>query len=190
VITQQASDLLGEIHDRNPVVVPPALWADWLDCSGGEAADAERLLAAIPEADVAVASRYAPGGGDARDSRTRVLASRAINLFGTVCLAGPVRDWTSGFVAARREGLERVPLRTRYAYGDYCIDFLHRAGRAGLAVVEVPYRFVERRGGQTKTSPSLRRFAVLGLRYAATILQLRWETLSRREGHDPGKPAA
>ncbi len=50
VITQQASDTLGEIHDRNPVVVPRELWAGWLDCSGGAATDAQRLLAAIPQA--------------------------------------------------------------------------------------------------------------------------------------------
>jgi dolichol-phosphate mannosyltransferase len=60
-------------------------------------------------------------------------------------------------------------------YGDYCIDFLHRAGRTGLRVVEVPYVCVERRAGTTKTSPSLRRFAGLGLRYARTILRLRRE---------------
>lgn len=50
IITQQASDLLGEIHDRNPVVVPPALRASWLDCSSEDADTAARLLARIPEA--------------------------------------------------------------------------------------------------------------------------------------------
>ncbi len=153
----------------------------WLDADGSMPADViPRLVAATREADVAVASRYAPGGADARDSRLRVLASRAINLVGRLCLAGPVRDWTSGFVAARREALQQVPLRTHYVYGDYCIDFLHRACRAGLRVVEVPYRCVERRGGESKTSPDLARFTALGLRYVATILQLRWDTLSGR----------
>ena len=50
VITQQATDLLGEIHERNPVVVPRALWTPWLDCSGEDVAVAEQLLARIPEA--------------------------------------------------------------------------------------------------------------------------------------------
>jgi dolichol-phosphate mannosyltransferase len=153
----------------------------WLDADGSMPADAiARLVAATGTHDVAVASRYAPGGADARDSRLRILASRAINLAGTACLGGPVRDWTSGFVAARRATFERVPLRTHYVYGDYCIDFLYRCHRAGLRVVEVPYRNVERRAGETKTSPDLRRFAALGLRYVGTILQLRWETRSRR----------
>jgi dolichol-phosphate mannosyltransferase len=148
-----------------------------------------RLVAATDAADVAVASRYAPGGEDARASRGRILASQAINRFGTLCLGGPVRDWTSGFVAARRTALERIPLRTGYVYGDYCIDFLFRAYRAGLTVVEVPYRNVERRAGETKTSPSLTRFLKLGLRYAQTIVQLRREPWATGDAHrEPPTP--
>jgi putative SOS response-associated peptidase YedK len=50
IITQQASDLLGTIHDRNPVVVPPDLRADWLDCASDSADAAALLLDEIPEA--------------------------------------------------------------------------------------------------------------------------------------------
>jgi putative SOS response-associated peptidase YedK len=50
IITQQATDLLGEIHDRNPVVVPRELRADWLDCSADDVEVAARLLERIPEA--------------------------------------------------------------------------------------------------------------------------------------------
>jgi putative SOS response-associated peptidase YedK len=50
VITQQAPDLLGEIHDRNPVIVPPALYAAWLNCSGTDAPGAHDVLARIPPA--------------------------------------------------------------------------------------------------------------------------------------------
>ncbi len=154
----------------------------WLDADGSMPAEViTRLADASRAADVAVASRYAPGGSDARDSRLRIRASQAINLVATLCLGGPVRDWTSGFVAARRAALERVPLRTHYVYGDYCIDFLYRACRAGLRVVEVPYVNVERRAGETKTSPDLGRFTALGLRYVGTILQLRWDTVTGRD---------
>lgn len=154
----------------------------WLDADGSMPPDViPRLLAATREADVALASRYAPGGADARDSRLRIVASRAINLVGSLSLGGPVRDWTTGFVAARRSVLDRVPIRTHYVYGDYCIDFLYRAWRAGLRVVEVPYRCVERRAGETKTSPRLSRFLALGLAYLGTILRLRWDTLVGRK---------
>jgi GT2 family glycosyltransferase len=74
-----------------------------------------------------------------------------------------------------------VPIRADHVYGDYCIDFLHRASRAGFRVVEVPYACVERRAGVTKTSPSLRRFAALGLTYARTILRLRWASRAEED---------
>jgi putative SOS response-associated peptidase YedK len=50
VITQQAPDLLGEIHDRNPVVVPPELRDRWLDSSVRDLDAVQRLLDAIPQA--------------------------------------------------------------------------------------------------------------------------------------------
>lgn len=50
IITQQAPDLLGEIHDRNPVLVPPELQAAWLDCSSDDPATARKILDRIPEA--------------------------------------------------------------------------------------------------------------------------------------------
>jgi dolichol-phosphate mannosyltransferase len=153
----------------------------WLDADGSMPADVIRACRRHRGADVAVASRYAAGGKDARDSTARILASRAINTFGTLWLGGPVRDWTSGFVAARRAALQRVPIRADHAYGDYCIDFLHRACRQGLRVVEVPYACVERRAGTTKTSPNLRRFAALGLRYVHTIRRLRRESRTEEE---------
>ena len=53
IITEQASDLLGQIHDRNPVVVPTGLWAEWLDCSSDDVDTAARLLHRIPQARLA-----------------------------------------------------------------------------------------------------------------------------------------
>lgn len=49
VITQQATDTLGEIHDRCPVLVPPNLRDAWLDCGTGDLAIAAKLLDEMPE---------------------------------------------------------------------------------------------------------------------------------------------
>src|SRR5689334_20669609 len=39
IITTTAPDELGEIHDRMPMVIDPASWADWLDPANTDAAD-------------------------------------------------------------------------------------------------------------------------------------------------------
>jgi putative SOS response-associated peptidase YedK len=45
VITTTAPDELGEIHDRMPMVIAPASWADWLDPDNTDASDVRALLA-------------------------------------------------------------------------------------------------------------------------------------------------
>jgi putative SOS response-associated peptidase YedK len=45
IITTTAPDELGEIHDRMPMVIDPASWADWLDPANTDAADVRALLA-------------------------------------------------------------------------------------------------------------------------------------------------
>ncbi|WP_434991976.1 SOS response-associated peptidase [Arthrobacter sp. Ld5] len=49
IITRPASDALGEIHDRTPVVLPPELRADWLDPRNDSRAVVQGLLDAIPD---------------------------------------------------------------------------------------------------------------------------------------------
>ncbi|MDO5728486.1 MAG: SOS response-associated peptidase [Actinomycetaceae bacterium] len=47
IITRAAPDVLGHIHDRSPVVVPPNLWAEWLDPAATQDSDVAQLLDAI-----------------------------------------------------------------------------------------------------------------------------------------------
>jgi len=49
VITRPATDALGHIHDRTPVIVTPDLRDDWLDCTSGKPSVAKDLLEALPE---------------------------------------------------------------------------------------------------------------------------------------------
>ncbi|HXF01727.1 MAG TPA: SOS response-associated peptidase [Arthrobacter sp.] len=49
IITTQASDSLGHIHDRTPLIVPADLYADWLDPETTAEADVQQLLDAMPE---------------------------------------------------------------------------------------------------------------------------------------------
>lgn len=132
------------------------------------------LVKTLQAADVAVASRYVPGGEDGRDSRVRVWGSRLVNFVAACLLGFGIRDYTSGLLAVRKEVFHQVPLNPRCRHGDYCIDFLARAYRAGFRIREVPFRCGERRAGQTKTAPNLGQFVILGLAYLGTILKLRF----------------
>jgi putative SOS response-associated peptidase YedK len=48
VITRPATDLLGAIHDRTPVLVPADRRGAWLDCSDGDPETARLLLDGFP----------------------------------------------------------------------------------------------------------------------------------------------
>ena len=49
VLTTTASDTLGHLHDRSPVVLPPELQGPWLDPATTDPARVRALLEAVPE---------------------------------------------------------------------------------------------------------------------------------------------
>lgn len=49
IITSTASDALGHIHDRTPMIVPPEMYSDWLDPETTAEADVRALLDSMPE---------------------------------------------------------------------------------------------------------------------------------------------
>ncbi|MGQ9593581.1 MAG: polyprenol monophosphomannose synthase [Anaerolineae bacterium] len=155
----------GIAASRGEVVV-------WMDCDFSMPPEVvPRLVAALGGADVAVGSRYVRGGQDVGHSWMARAFSWAINLFASLLLGWGVRDYTSGFVAALREVLERIPLRGDY--GEYCIDFLYRAQRAGCRVVEIPYTCAERASGESKTGANVLDYLRRGWKYVWTVLRLR-----------------
>lgn len=131
------------------------------------------LFRTLDGADVAVASRYVPGGEDGRESRLRVWGSVAANAVARLVLSPEVKDYTSGLMAIRSDVRARVPFPRHNAHGDYCIDFLYRAHRAGLRIRELPFTCADRRLGETKTAATVGAFLVLGAQYLSTILKLR-----------------
>ena len=117
-------------------------------------ADAARLLARLASgADVALGSRYAPGGTlDPRWPAGR----RLLSLWGNRLarrLAGirGVRDCTSGFKAIRAEALRAAGPEGIQARGHaFQLLLLHRLLHCGARVVEEPIHFRERDRGRTK----------------------------------------
>ncbi|MFI5349988.1 MAG: polyprenol monophosphomannose synthase [Elusimicrobiota bacterium] len=148
----------------------------WMDCDFSTPPNVvPRLAAKISEGfDIAVASRYVPGGRDARaGSPWRRMASRVIVEFARAMLIRDFHDYTSGFVVARREVLDSIPLRGDH--GEYFMDFIVRALRSGRRIVEVPYVLVPRRHGESKTDSG---FFRKGLKYLAMVGRLWLEARS------------
>jgi dolichol-phosphate mannosyltransferase len=117
-------------------------------------ADLARLLAAVRAgADLALGSRYVPGGGVSEWGLIRRLVSRGGSTYARWVLGLRVRDLTGGFKCFRREVLEAIHfdgVRSRgYAFQ---VELTYRAVRAGFRVVEVPILFRDRRRGQSKMS--------------------------------------
>ncbi len=126
-----------------------------MDCDfSHDPADVPRLLAAIEAgADVAVGSRYTPGGGVGNWGLARRVISRGGSLYAQVLLGLRVRDLTAGFKAFRREVLESIDLDAITSKGyAFQIENVFRALRKGFRVVEVPVRFVDREEGGSKMS--------------------------------------
>ncbi|WP_113702498.1 polyprenol monophosphomannose synthase [Nonomuraea lactucae] len=113
-----------------------------------------KLLRAVAEgADLAIGSRYVPGGKVVNWPASRELLSRGANVYTRLMLGLPVRDATAGFRAYRAATLEKLDLSDVESEG-YCfqVDLTLRTARQGLRVVEVPITFVERAVGTSKMS--------------------------------------
>ena len=130
-----------------------------------------RMLEGIDHGfDVVIPSRYVPGGADRRDERLHRLLSRVLNTLATLTLDRSFRDYTSGFIAARRELFETV--RLRGDYGEFFISLIVQALRQGRTIEEIPYTNLSRQRGTSKTATSPLGFAWRGRRYLFTIARL------------------
>jgi dolichol-phosphate mannosyltransferase len=143
--------------------------------------DLERLVAAIDAgADVAIGSRYVPGGGVIDWPWHRRALSRGGNIYAATMLGAPVRDLTSGLRAFRRGALERLqPDACRASGYAFQIEMAWRAHLAACEIVEVPITFRDRTRGESKMNTSIAREAV--------GLITRWG-LGRMVGQLPWRP--
>jgi dolichol-phosphate mannosyltransferase len=128
-----------------------------MDCDfSHDPADVPRLIAAVEEgADLALGSRYVPGGGTADWGLVRRLISRGASIY-TRTLLMPIHDSTGGFKCFRRQVLESIDLDTIDAAGYvFQIETTYRTLRKGFRVVEVPIRFSDRTAGHSKMSRAI-----------------------------------
>jgi dolichol-phosphate mannosyltransferase len=112
------------------------------------------LVAALSDdCELAVGSRYVPGGVIPNWAWHRRLLSRGGNVYASTLLGLGVADSTSGFRAYSASLLRRIELDRIRADGyGFQIEMTYQARRAGASVTEVPIRFVDRVDGESKMS--------------------------------------
>jgi dolichol-phosphate mannosyltransferase len=144
--------------------------------------DLGRLLAAVRDgdADLALGSRYVPGGQITDWSLLRRATSRGGCWYARTVLGLDVRDLTGGFKCFATEVLEAIDAGSVHSRGyAFQIELTYRALRAGFKVEEVPITFRDRERGSSKMSwrialeaawlvPQLRRGAGPPPRHGAT----------------------
>ena len=136
-----------------------------------------RLLAAAERADLAIGSRYVPGGGVGDWGPLRRAISRGGSAYARTLLGVGVRDLTGGFKCFRREVLEAIDLDAVRSRGyAFQVELTYRAIQLGFEVAEVPIVFRDRRVGDSKMDRSI----VLEAIWQVPLLRLRGGDGKRR----------
>ena len=115
-------------------------------------------------ADLAIGSRYVPGGSVVNWPWQRHVISRGGNIYSRVMLGVGIKDITAGYRAYRADALAELDLDAIESKG-YCfqIDMSWRLLSNGRRVVEVPITFTERTVGHSKMSESIFREAAVNV---------------------------
>lgn len=106
--------------------------------------------------DLAIGSRYVPGGRTIDWPGSRQFLSRWGNRYAAGVLGLAINDATAGFRAYSSAALTRMNYDTVTADGyGFQVEMTHRLVRAGGSIVEVPITFSERVAGESKLSKGI-----------------------------------
>jgi dolichol-phosphate mannosyltransferase len=164
------ADVVSELQEENPRVLlfqrESKLGLASAVLTGAEACDSEiavmmdadlshdpRVVPGLVEMisrgyDVAIGSRYIPGGAVVNWPWARRLTSRVATWFARALLRPGAKDPMSGFAAFRRELLLDLP--THYSARGFKLLLEVLVTRAPLKVAEVPITFAQRERGKSK----------------------------------------
>ena len=116
------------------------------------------LVSAVEHgADLAVGSRYVPGGITENWPRRRRMLSRWANRYAAGVLGLAINDATAGYRAYRSTALtDRMHFDTVQADGyGFQVEMTHRLVRSGGRIVEIPITFRDRTLGESKMSQGI-----------------------------------
>ncbi len=115
------------------------------------------LIHAVQDgADLAIGSRYVPGGSVPGWKWSRRLISQGGNIYASMVLGLHVRDLTAGFRAYAAHALEAIDLGAVKADGyGFQIEMAYAVAGNGGRIVEVPIAFGSRERGTSKMSSNI-----------------------------------
>ncbi|WP_153799640.1 polyprenol monophosphomannose synthase [Foetidibacter luteolus] len=136
--------------------------------------DLERLYHACKHgsADVAVGSRYVPGGKIENWPADRHIYSRGGAFYTRLITWMPVNDPTAGFVCYTKKVLETINLDeiTFVGYA-FQIEMKFASWKLGFKIVEVPIVFVDRKVGVSKMNKGILKEGIFG------VLSIQWQSM-------------
>lgn len=135
--------------------------------------------------DMVFGSRFVAGGGveiitGSKDTVLAYLLSRILNRFIRTWLGSEVSDYTSGFVAVKKQVVRQTGLRGDY--GEYFIALAHLAKKGGYRLLEIPYVSLSRRMGTSKTGTNLLHYLKRGRKYLWLTVKLKFSRSSPHRG--------
>jgi dolichol-phosphate mannosyltransferase len=127
-----------------------------MDADGShQAVDLSGMLAAAPNADLVIGSRWIAGGSVQNWPVSRLALSRFGNLYARIMLGTKIFDMTSGFRVYKTEFLKSLISSPVSSQGySFQVELAFRASRLGI-VKEVPIAFIERAEGKSKMTISI-----------------------------------
>ncbi len=122
--------------------------------------------------DVAVGSRYVPGGKIENWPWDRRFYSKGGAWYTKMITWMPVNDPTAGFVCYRSEVLETINFNEiKFVGYAFQIEMKFAAWKLGFKILEVPITFVDRQLGSSKMNKGILKEGVLG------VLKIQWQSL-------------
>lgn len=121
------------------------------------------LFDTLVNCDIVIASRFIDGGGDLRTNNLTKYMSLIANKCCQFAFSKKTFSYTSGCAMAGREIFNKHNFRGNH--GEFFMDFVVRNDRKGYKIKEVPYIYLSRKRGHSKTAASIRIYLINCVRY-------------------------
>ena len=163
----------------------------WLDCDFSMPPELIPTLVnkiLVEGYDIAVGSRFIHGGSfkkdlkNTQDSLLSVILSRLMNYAIQFLLDNRFKDYTSGFIAIKKNALNTIFFSGDY--GEYFIFLMTKAILQGFSFIEIPYECLPRKKGESKTGSNLPQLLSRGIKYILMLIKM----VSLRMKHKIGAP--